>query len=131
MKVFLMCILLSSPMLAQAEIKNPRLDPTNTKKNLEEEIKEVIHPLGFDFSINNVVEINLLINNLLLSKEEKLSGLTDDELKRYMENKTFLKSLMKLPPNEAEKYPALHFVRQALGAAKTLGAIIILLMSIL
>ncbi len=131
MKIFLMWILLSFPMLAQTEIKNPRLDSTNTKKNFEQEIKEVVHPLGFDFSINNAEEINLLFNKLLLSESEIKSGLTDDELKRYMDNKAFLKSLMKLPPSEAEKYPALHFVRQALGAAKTIGVIIIFLLSVL
>lgn len=131
MKVFLMCILLSSPILAQTEIKNHRLDSSKAKKNFDQKINELIPPLGFDFSTNSIEEINFLINNLLLSKDEKLSGLTDDGLKMFMDNKTLLKSLMKLPPSEAEKYPALHFVRHALGAAKTIGVIIIFLLSVL
>lgn len=131
MRVFLVCVLFSASLFAQTEIKTSYLDTSKTRKTFEQEIKEIMPPLGFDFSINNSEEINLLFNKLLLSKEEIQSGLTDDELERYMKNKSFLKSLMKLPPNEAEVYPEVHKLRQLLGIAKTAGVLIILLLSIL
>lgn len=130
MKVFLLCLLFSSAILSQTE-KNPRLDSTKAKKDLEQEIKEVLPSLGFEFGLNNVEEINLLFNKMLLSDEEIRSGLTGDAFNKYMNNKTFLKSLMKLPPNEAKEYPAVHKLRQILGSVKTVGVIIILLLSVL
>lgn len=108
-----------------------RIDSTRAKKLLVPLRKDSILPLGFDFSLNNSEEINLLINHVLLTKEEMQSGLSGDELKRYKNNKSYLKSLMKLPPNEAETYPTVHKLRQVLGIAKTVGVIIILLLSIL
>ena len=140
MKFICLFIIISTPIFAQKDSSvkkiNPeskifRLDSTRANKFLEPQRKDTILPLGFDFSVNNSEEINLLINNLLLTKEERKSGLTEDELKRYKSNKSYLKSLMKLPPNEAETYPAVHKLRQVLGIAKTVGVIIILLLSIL
>lgn len=131
MKFIFVLIILTIPVLAQTESKQPRLDSSKTKKIFEPLAKENLTPLGFDFSVNNSEEINLLINNLLLTEAELKSGLSDEELTRYMNNKAYLKSLMKLPPNEAEEYPTLSVIRKVLGAAKTVGVIIILLLSIL
>jgi hypothetical protein len=131
MKFIFVFIILTIPVLAQTESKKPRLDSSKTKKIFEPLGKENLTPLGFDFSVNNSEEINILINNLLLTEAERKSGLSDEELTRYMNNKAYLKSLMKLPPNESEVYPTMSAIRQVLGAAKTIGVIIILLLSIL
>ncbi|MBI3125877.1 MAG: hypothetical protein HYZ10_15885 [Ignavibacteriales bacterium] len=140
MKFIYLFIIICTPILAQKDSSvkkiNPesklfRLDSTQAKKLLAPPRKDSILPLGFDFSLNNSEEMNLLINNLLLTKAERESGLSDEELTGYMKNKAYLKSLMKLPPNEAEEYPALSVIRKILGAAKTVGVIIILLLSIL
>jgi len=131
MKFIIVLTFLAVPILAQTENKQPRLDSSKTNKIFEPLSKDSLRPLGFDFSVNNSEEINLLINNLLLTKGERKSGLSDEELTGYMKNKAYLKSLMKLPPNEAETYPAVHKLRQVLGIAKTVGVIIILLLSIL
>ncbi|MFA7418244.1 MAG: hypothetical protein WCZ90_01060 [Melioribacteraceae bacterium] len=131
MKFIFVFIILTIPVLAQTESKQPRLDSSKTKKIFESLGKENLTPLGFGFSVNNSEEINLLINNLLLTEAERKSGLSDEELTGYMKNKVHLKSLMKLPPNEAEEYPTLSVIRKVLGAAKTVGVIIILLLSIL
>lgn len=140
MKFICLFIIICTPIFAQKDSSvkkiNPEskifgLDSTQTKKLLAPLRKDSILPLGFDFSLNNSEEVNFLINNLLLAKEERKSGLSEDELKRYKNNKSYLKSLMKLPPNEAEIYPTISAIRKILGAAKTVGVIIILLMSIL
>ncbi len=130
MKYIFVFIFLTTPILAQWENKQPRLDSSKTKKILAPLGKENLTPLGFDFSVNNSEEINSLINNLLLTETERKSGLSEEELNRYMNNKAYLKSLMKLPPNESEVYPTISAIRQILGVAKTVGVIIILLMSI-
>ncbi len=140
MKFICLFIIICTPIFAQKDSSvkkiNPEskifgLDSTQTKKLLAPLRKDSILPLGFDFSLNNSEEVNLLINNLLLTKEERESGLTEDELKRYKNNKSHLKSLMKLPPNEAVEYPEVFAIRKVLGIAKTVGVIIILLLSIL
>lgn len=140
MKFICLFIIICTPIFAQKDSSvkkiNPeskifRLDSTHANKFSDPQRKDSILPLGFDFSVNNSEEVNLLINNLLLTKEERKSGLSEDELKRYKSNKSFLKSMMKLPPSEAVEYPEVHAIRQVLGIAKTVGAIIILLLSIL
>lgn len=65
------------------------------------------------------------------SADELASGLSEGELARYKKNKEAVKSLIKLPPSEEETYPAIAKIRKILGAAKTIGVIIILLLSIL
>ena len=65
------------------------------------------------------------------SADELTSGLSEEELARYKKNKDAVKSLIKLPPSEEETYPTLAKIRKILGAAKTIGVIIILLLSIL
>lgn len=131
MKFIFVLIIFTVPILAQTEGKQPLLDSSKANKIFEPISKESLLPLGFDFSVNSSVEINLLINNLLLTEAERKSGLSDEELNRYMNNKAYLKSLMKLPPNESETYPTVSAIRQVLGVAKTVGVIIILLLSIL
>ena len=140
MKFICLFIIICTPIFAQKDSSvkkiNPenklfRLDSIRAKKILEPLNKDSILPLGFDFSLNNSEEVNLLINNLLLTKEERKSGLSEDELKRYKNNKSYLKSLMRLPPNEEVEYPEVFAIRKVLGIAKTVGVIIILLLSIL
>lgn len=131
MKFIFVLIIFTVSILAQTESKQPRLDSSKTNKILEPLSKDSLRPLGFDFSVNNSEEINLLINNFLLTEAERKSGLSDEELTGYMKNKAYLKSLMKLPPNEAEEYPTLSVIRKILGAAKTVGVIIIFLLSVL
>ena len=140
MKFICLFIIICTPIFAQKDSSvkkiNPedklfRIDSIRAKKLLVPLRKDSILPLGFDFSLNNCEEVNLLFNNLLLTKEERKSGLSEDELKRCKNNKSYLQSLMKLPPNEAETYPTVHKLRQVLGIAKTVGVIIILLLSIL
>ncbi len=65
------------------------------------------------------------------SAEELESGLSDKELARYKKNKEAVKQLIKAPPPEEETYPTLAKIRTILGVAKTIGVIIILLLSIL
>lgn len=65
------------------------------------------------------------------SADELASGLSEEELARYKKNKEAVKSLIKLPPSEEETYPTIAKIRKILGAAKTIGVIIILLLSIL
>lgn len=65
------------------------------------------------------------------SVDELASGLSEEELARYKKNKAAVKSLIKLPPSEEETYPAIAIIRKILGAAQTIGVIIILLLSIL
>ncbi|NJD22265.1 MAG: hypothetical protein FIA82_06290 [Melioribacter sp.] len=65
------------------------------------------------------------------SAEELASGLSDEELARYKKNKEAVKQLIKAPPSEEETYPTLAKIRNILGVAKTIGVIIILLLSIL
>lgn len=65
------------------------------------------------------------------SADELASGLSEEELARYKKNKEAVKSLIKLPPSEEETYHAIAKIRKILGAAKTIGVIIILLLSIL
>jgi len=131
MKFIFVLIIFTVPILAQTEGKQPLLDSSKANKIFEPISKESLLPLGFDFSVNSSVEINLFINNLLLTEAERKSGLSDEELTRYMNNKAYLKSLMILPPNESEVYPTISAIRQVLGVAKTVGVIIILLLSIL
>lgn len=63
--------------------------------------------------------------------EELASGLSDEELARYKKNKEAVKQLLKVPPSEENTYPTLAKIRSILGAVKTIGVIIILLLSIL
>ncbi len=65
------------------------------------------------------------------STDELASGLSDEELARYKKNKDAIKQLIKAPPSEEETYPTLAKIRKILGVAKTIGVIIILLLSIL
>jgi len=65
------------------------------------------------------------------SAEELASGLSDEELARYKKNKDAIKQLIKAPPSEEETYPTLAKIRKILGVAKTIGVIIILLLSFL
>ena len=65
------------------------------------------------------------------STEELASGLSEEELARYKKNKEKVKSLFKAPPSEEETYPTIAEIRKILGVAKTIGVIIILLLSIL
>ncbi len=65
------------------------------------------------------------------SAEELASGLSDEELARYKKNKDAIKQLIKAPPSEEETYHTLAKIRKILGVAKTIGVIIILLLSFL
>ncbi|MBI5729697.1 MAG: hypothetical protein HY963_01030 [Ignavibacteriales bacterium] len=65
------------------------------------------------------------------SEDELASGLSEEELVRYKKNKEAIKRLIKLPPSEEETYPTIAKIRNILGVAKTIGVIIILLLSIL
>ena len=65
------------------------------------------------------------------SAEELASGLSEEELARYKKNKREIMQLLKAPPSEEETYPTIAKIRNILGVAKTIGVIIILLLSIL
>lgn len=65
------------------------------------------------------------------SEDDLAGGLSEKELTSYKKNKEAIKRLIKLPPSEEETYPTIAKIRNILGAAKTIGVIIILLLSIL
>ena len=65
------------------------------------------------------------------STDELASGLSEEELARYKNNKEAIKRLLKLPPSEEESYSTLVKIRNILGISKTIGVMIILLLSIL
>jgi len=65
------------------------------------------------------------------SQDELASGLSEEELTRYKKNKEKIIQLFKAPPSEEETYPTIAKIRKILGVAKTIGVIIILLLSVL
>lgn len=65
------------------------------------------------------------------SADELASGLSEEELARYKKNKETVKNLIKLRPSEEKTYPTIVKIRKILGVVKTIGVIIILLLSIL
>jgi len=65
------------------------------------------------------------------STDELASGLSEEELAQYKKNKEKIMRLLIIPPSEEETYPTLAKIRNILGAAQTIGVIIILFLSIL
>ena len=97
------------------------------KKNMVIQKKDMplIKPIeGMNFVIEG--------DTLTFTKEEIESGLTVEELKTIRANKDSLLSYIKPNMiNEEKEYPFLYRLRKILGAAKTIGVIIILIMSLL
>jgi hypothetical protein len=65
------------------------------------------------------------------STEELSAGLSEEELVQYKKNKKFIMELLKLPPSEEATYPLLAKIRKILSVSQTVGAIIIMLLSVL
>ena len=108
-----------SPVLIQRKL--PRSDFIIQKKDLK-----LIKPIeGMDFIVDG--------DSMKFSKEEIESGLSIQELKTIRANKDSLLSYITPKPgiDEAKEYPLLYHFRKMLGAAKTIGVIIIFLLSVL
>jgi hypothetical protein len=84
--------------------------------------------------IKPIEGMNFIVDGdtLTFSAEEIQSGLTIAELKTIRSNKDSLLSHIKPKmTNEEEKYPFLYQLRKYLGIAKSIGVIIILILSLL
>jgi hypothetical protein len=73
----------------------------------------------------------IIEDTLKYSKDELASGLSGKELEGYSKNKEELKQLIKSPPSEEDTYPLMAKIRKILGNAQTIGAVIILILSLL
>jgi hypothetical protein len=105
----------------QIQRKLPRSDFVIQKKDLK-----LIKPVeGMNFVVDG--------DEMKFTSEEIESGLTIEELKAIRANKDSLLSYITPEPgiDEKKEYPVLYQLRKILGTAKTIGVIIILLLSIL
>ena len=139
-------LLVLSPIILIAQV-----DSTHLRKN-EKNKKEIddsltnkllivprLPPRTLIIKMKDLQEIKNLRENLFIiiddtsnfTTDELASGLSDEELARYKRNKDAAKSLIKLPPSEEKVYPTLAKIRKILGVAKTIGVIIIMLLSLL
>jgi hypothetical protein len=73
----------------------------------------------------------MIIDSMKYSEEELASGLSAKDLEGYKKNKEELKQLVKPQQSEEVTYPFLAWVRKILGNAKEVGAIIVLILSLL
>lgn len=62
--------------------------------------------------------------------DELSSGLSKNELDNYRKNKKKLKEVFVPPPSEESTYPTVAMLRKILGIAKTIGVIIIFILSL-
>lgn len=140
---FLISFLLLGDILILAQT-----DSLSNKKpgNIEDSNKVKTAPLPSFINKNMVIQkkdlklitpvqgMNFIVDGdtLSFSEEEIESGLTIDELKAARANRDSLLSYIKpRVTDEEKKYPFLYQLRKYLGAAKTVGVIIILLLSFL
>ncbi len=65
------------------------------------------------------------------TKDELASGLSEKELENYNKNKAELRNLVNLSSSEGDTYPTLSKIRKMLLDAKRIGAVIILILSLL
>ena len=63
--------------------------------------------------------------------EELASGLSEKELADYKKNKEAIKQLFVIPPSEEETYPTVSTIRKVLYVVRRVGAIVLLILSLL
>jgi hypothetical protein len=63
--------------------------------------------------------------------EELASGLSEEELAKYKKNKEKIKQLLLPPPSEEETYPTISTIRKVLYVVRRVGAIVLLILSLL
>ena len=105
----------------QSPRKLPRSDFVVQKKDLK-----LIKPIeNMKYIVNG--------DTMNFTREEIESGLTIEELKAIRANRDSLLSYITPEPqiDEQKDYPVLYQLRKILGTAKTIGVILILLLSIL
>ncbi len=139
-------LLVLSPIILTAQedstfLKRNEKNKMGIKDNLNNNLLIVpqLPPRTLIIKMKDLQKIKNLKENLFIvidntsnfSADELASGLSEEELVRYKKNKEAIKRLIKLPPSEEETYPTIAKIRNVLGVAKTIGVIIILLLSIL
>jgi hypothetical protein len=114
---------------------NPGISDTAKLKNLhliQIPPRSLIIKLKDLEKMRGVDEKSFIIEDTLkYSKDELASGLSEKELGGYKKNKEELKNLYKPPVSEEDTYPTLAKTRKFLEVAKKVGAVIILILSLL
>jgi hypothetical protein len=113
------------------------IDADSSKKKLI--IPQQIPPRSLIIKIKDLREIKYLKEKAFLiiddtagyTDEELASGLSEKDLTDYKNNKKELMKLITLPPSEEIAYPTVSTIRKIWGLTKTVGVIIILILSLL
>ena len=102
-------------------------------------LKPALPPRALIIKMKDLKEIQGLKNSsfkviddtVQYTTEDFASGLSEEELASYKKNKDEIKQLLIPPAPEEETYPTISTIRKILGVAKTVGVIIILILSLL
>lgn len=135
--------------LALPIVANGQVDSTsfyNAKKLINKEINDTskenklskhhLPPRSLIIKTKDLKEIKYLTekpfmiidDTIKFSADELSSGLSETELCAYKKNKDETKNILVPPPSEEEAYPLITKVRKILGAAQTIGAIVIFIL---
>lgn len=143
--VIILSILFSQIVLMAQEDSTFSKKQTARKTEIKDSIKKQsqpavqIPPRTLIIKMKDIPEIKNLHESPFIifddsktfTKEELESGLSEKELADYKKNKEAIKEMMKAPPSEEETYPTVSKIRKILGVAKTIGVIVIMILSLL
>jgi hypothetical protein len=142
--VFLLFLIFPIIVLAQVD----SILSFNVEKNINQEtsdtskhnllVRPYLPPRSLIIKMKDLKEIKglkgkpfiIIDDTAKYTAEELASGLSEEELASYKKNKDATKEIMTPPKSEEETYPLITKIRKVLGTAQTIGAIIILIISL-